>query len=370
MPRLDRVGHENSLLGERPADRYGSAQAIGLVKGDTSTLVPMAELMRTGQVMAHNDIRCVEVPMPSIESEGEVLVRTTMASICGSDLHVVCFGAGLRFDPPCPHGYPGHEGIGEVVRSNHPGVEEGTRVLCFPNALHAEGFSEYQRMDGRYVLPLPVGDVTEPELLMAQQLGTVLYAARQRSIDVVGKTVVIIGQGSAGLFWTFWLKRSGAARLITADRSKVRLEQSARFGADVTVNVDEVDLGEVVGELTDDGADYVVEAVGRRDALHQSIELARPDGELMWFGLPDTGDSVPISFDKFFRKRLSASSTYGAQDEGDAVSFRAALDLIASGHIDVGPLLSHVFPVEQISSAFEMANDPVSAGALKVSLSF
>ena len=79
---------------------------------------------------------------------------------------------------------------------------------------------------------------------------------------------------------------------------------------------------------------------------------------------------MPISFAKFFRKKLTASSTYGAQDEGDAVSFRTALDLIAGGHLDVSPLLSHVYPIEQIDTAFAVANDPVPAGALKVSVTF
>lgn len=328
----------------------------------------MAELMRAGQLVGLNDMRCVEAEVPSI-GDGEILVRTILASICGSDLHVVCHGANVP-NLPCPHGFPGHEGIGEVVASNHADVEVGTRVLCFPFAGTAEGFSEYQRMHGRYVLPLPEGSVPEDQLLMAQQLGTVIFAARQRPVDLVGKTTVILGQGSAGLFWTYWLKRNGASRIIAADRSDARLAVSAAYGADVTVNVGETDLEEVVAELTEDGADHVVEAVGLRQTLFQSIELARPDGTLMWFGLPDTDDSVQISFAKFFRKRLTASSTYGAQDEGDAVSFATALELIAGGQIDVSPLLSHVFPVEDIATAFDVANDPVPSGALKVSVSF
>ncbi len=316
-----------------------------------------------------NDMRCVETAIPSIEAD-QILVKTELASICGSDLHVVSHGAGIRYPFPCKHGYPGHEGIGEVVGSNHAGVEVGSKVLCFPNAAFSEGFSEYQTMNGKYVLPLPEGDVSRRELLMAQQLGTIIYAARQRPIDVVGKTVLIMGQGSAGLFWTYWLKRNGAARIIAADFSDARLAVSSSYGADVTVNVGEVELEEVINELTDEGADYVVEAVGRRETLFQSIDLVRPDGDLLWFGLPDTDDSVQISFAKFFRKRLSASSTYGAQDEGDAVSFQTALDLIAGKHIDVSPLLSHIYPVEEIQTAFDVANDPVPEGALKVSVSF
>ncbi len=316
-----------------------------------------------------NDMRCVEAEIPPIADE-QILVKTHMASICGSDLHVVCHGAGIAHPLPCKHGYPGHEGIGEVVESNHGGVEVGTKVLCFPYAGNAEGFSEYQRMHGKYVLPLPECDVPQEQLLMAQQLGTIIFAARQRPVDVVGKTVLILGQGSAGLFWTYWLKRSGATRIIAADYSDARLAVSSQYGADVTVNVGEVELDEVIKELTEDGADFVVEAVGRREALFQSIDLVRPDGDLMWFGLPDTDDSVQISFAKFFRKRLTASSTYGAQDEGDAVSFQTALDLISGGQIDVSPLLSHIYPVEEIGTAFDVANDPVADGALKVSVSF
>ena len=316
-----------------------------------------------------NDIRCVEAEIPPI-GDDQILVKTSMASICGSDLHVVCHGAGLRTDLPCKPGYPGHEGIGEVVQSNHANVAEGTRVLCFPNAMASEGFSEYQRMDGRYVLPLPDGPVSEDELLMAQQLGTVIFAARQRPVDLVGKTVLIVGQGSAGLFWTYWLKRNGASRVIAADLSDVRLAVADSYGADVTINVGEHDLAEAMADLTGEGPDYLVEAVGRRETLFQSIELVKPGGELMWFGLPDTDDSVQISFAKFFRKKLSASSTYGAQDEGDAVSFRTALDLIAGGHIDVSPLLSHVYPIDEIDTAFRVANDPVPDGALKVSVRF
>lgn len=316
-----------------------------------------------------NDMRCVEAPVPEL-SDGQILVHTKMASICGSDLHVVCHGAGVPFAMPCPHGYPGHEGIGQVVDSRHPGVAEGERVLCFPFAGTSEGFSEYQRMDGRYVLPLPVCDVPEEQLLMAQQLGTIIFAARQRPVDVVGKTVMVLGQGSAGLFWAYWLKRCGAAQLIVADKSDARLAVSKAMGADTMINAAEVDVAEAVREVAGAGPDYLVEAVGRRETLYQSIELVRPGGDLLWFGLPDTDDSVPISFSKFFRKRLTASSTYGAQDEADAASFRTALNLIAGGHIDVSPLLSHVYPIEEIGTAFEVANDPVPSGALKVSITF
>jgi len=325
--------------------------------------------MKSGQLFGVNDLRCVEIPLTE-RREGEVLVRTSMASICGSDLHLVCHGAGIRHPFPCPHGYPGHEAVGEIVDAGDSGMAEGTKVLCFPSVPEAECFSEYQRINPRYLLPLPDTDVSDDELLMAQQLGTVIFGARKRPIDVVGRTVLILGQGSAGLFWTFLLKRQGAARIIVADRSPARLAQSPIYGADVVVNVDEDDLATVIGDLTDTGADYVIEAVGRKETLEQSVELVRPDGDLMWFGLPDSDGPVPLTYAKFFRKRLTATSTYGAQQEHNAASFAAALDMIASGSIDVSPLLSHVYPIDEIDTAIQVANEPVDAGALKVSLRF
>lgn len=332
----------------------------------------MAKQMRAGRMIGVNDMQCIDATVSELRDD-EVLVKTEMASICGSDLHLVCHGAGISHPFPCPHGYPGHEAIGEIVDSRASGVEPGTQVLCFPPPHIAEGFSEYQRVRREHLLPLPDTSklgISNPELLMAQQLGTVIFAARQRPVDVVGKTVLILGQGSAGLFWTYWLKRQGAGQIIVADLSQARLDVAATYGADVSLQVSEVDVAEAIAELTPDGADYVVEAVGRRETLYQSIELVRPDGDLMWFGLPDSDDAVSISFSKFFRKRLTASSTYGAQSEGDAVSFRAALDLIAGGDIDVTPLLSHIYPIEKIDEAFAVANEPVADGALKVSISF
>lgn len=327
-------------------------------------------MMKTGQLFGVNDLRCVEMPIPE-RRDGEVLLKTHMASICGSDLHQVCHGAGVSHPYPCPHGFPGHEAIGEIVDPGDSGLAEGTHMLCFPMVPVSECFSEYQRIHPKYLLPLPTDSaVSDAELLMAQQLGTVIFAARQRHVDVVGKTVLVLGQGSAGLFWSWLLKRQGAERIIVADRAPARLAQSPAFGADVVIDIDEDDVLTAVRDLTGDGADYVIEAVGRKEVLAQTIELVRPSGDLMWFGLPDTDDDVSINYGRFFRKKLTAWSTYGAQSEADSVSFAAALDAIATGQINVKALLSHVYPIDEIDTAIAVANEPIAEGALKVSLSF
>jgi len=328
------------------------------------------EKMRATRMVEVGRMECEEIEIPPL-AEGQVRVKSEMASICGSDLHVVMMGVGMGHPSPCPHGYPGHEGIGRVVESKSEQLPEGTHVLTFPNPPVGECFNEYQRIGPGYCVPLPDSDLPRSQLMMAQQLGTVLYARNQNLSDVQGKTVAVMGQGSAGLFWTYLMKRAGAERVITSDLSDARLAVSRQYGADVCINARQEDFTTVVNDLTrGEGADYVVEAVGKSATLLQSLDLVRMDGELMWFGLPSSDDHIPFSFQTFFRKRLKAVSDYGSQDEPNAASFREALRLITEKEIDVSPLLSHVFGVEDINQAMHLAHAPQDAGALKVSIHF
>ena len=326
--------------------------------------------MRATRMVDVGQMICEEIEIPDI-SDSQVLIKSEMASICGSDLHVVMMGAGLNHAFPCPHGYPGHEGIGQIVESKVSGLDEGQHVLTFPNPPVGECFNEYQRVGANYCVPLPDCDLPRSHLLMAQQLGTVIYAMKQHPRDVAGETVAVMGQGSAGLFWTYLLKRAGAAQVIVSDLSDTRLAVASSYGADVCVNAGNNDLSSAVRDLTTGkGVDYLVEAVGRPETFRESVDHVRMDGQIMWFGLPSVDSDIEMRFHKFFRKRLSAASTYGAQDETDAVSFREALNLIASGAIDVAPLLSHIFPVEKIDEAMHLAHEPHEDQALKVSIEF
>lgn len=325
--------------------------------------------MRSGRMVDVNQMVCEETEVMA-PSDGDLIVRTSFASICGSDLHIVCHGVGVP-ELPCPHGFPGHEGIGEVVESSQPGFAEGDLVLTAPNAFVGTCFNEYQTLSASYCLQLPKGGIPEEQLLMAQQLGTVIWALRKNPVDVVGKTVVILGQGSAGLFFTHLMRRAGAGTIITSDLADSRMKLSSRLGADLVVANTGDDLQQAVMDATDGlGADHVIEAVGRKETLSQTIDLARQDGTVLWFGLPDAEGLVPLNFRDFFRKRLTAWSVYGAQDEPNLSSFRAAADAIIRGELDVSEIVSHILPIEDIDQAFRLANDPDADNAVKVSLSF
>ncbi len=258
-----------------------------------------------------------------------------------------------------------------MLESRCPGFEPGDPVLTVPRAVDGRCLAEYQALPGAACIKLPA---TAPlsHLLMAQQLGTVIYAVRGHPLDVTGKDVAVIGQGSAGAFFTFLLKRAGAARVLVSDKSPARLAYGREVGADLTVNADTDDFTAAVMEATGGrGADVVVEAVGSREAFPISLQVAAFGATLIWFGLPedDAAGYYPFLFRDFFRKRLTAHAKFGAQGEPGLESFRYAVRLIADGALDVDPLLSHMLPIEQVGEAFQLARDRRD-NAMKVSIKF
>jgi L-iditol 2-dehydrogenase len=336
--------------------------------------------MKAGRWVDVGRVVCEEVPRPS-PADGEILVRTAYTSICGSDLHSVYGGPP---PPAVPAGWPGHESVGEVVESRCPGFEPGDRVLTVPHFVDGRCMAEYQALPGSFCIRL-AGKAPLNHLLMAQQLGTVIYALRRHPLDLIGKDVAVIGQGSAGAFFTFLLKRAGARSVLVTDKSPARLAYSRQLGADLTVlaggadadgagatgaGADGAGFRAAVLEATGGrGAGLVVEAVGSRETFPLSVELAADSATFLWFGLPEGTGAYPFSFPEFFVRRLTAYAISGTQGEPGLESFRYAVQLIADGAIDVSPLLSHMLPIDRVEEAFHMAHDRTD-GALKVSIEY
>ncbi len=328
--------------------------------------------MRAAILVDKGKMECQQAEMVALE-DGDVLVKTELAAICGSDLHVVFDGMFYLEPQHRRPGFPGHEGLGEVVESKYPALQVGAKVLTCPVGPHSGCFAEYQTLPGNLCVPLPHYNGPMMDLLMAQQMGTTIFALRKDPADMVGKTVMVMGQGSAGVFFGYMAKRMGAAKVIVSDKSEARLAVAHLTGADVALKADDDDGGnvrEAVMEHTNgQGADYVIEAVGRQKSLLQSVDLARENGDLLLFGLPDTREPVRFNYHDFFRKKLRANSIYGTQHEHDRVSFKMALDIIATGQIDVSKMVSHTVPIEGIQKGMNLAqyrND----GARKIAVSF
>ena len=116
------------------------------------------------------------------------------------------------------------------------------------------------------------------------------------------------------------------------------------------------------------GGGVGVDAVGGGETLNQSVGMVRQGGHVHLFGLPTTYDPVPFDLASFFLKHLDATTIFGAQDEPGLLAFREALGLIERGEIDMAPFVTHVFGLQHVGEAFELARSPRD-GALKISLS-
>lgn len=305
--------------------------------------------MKAVQVVARGRAEFVDVPVPSLRL-GHVLVRTRRLSLCGSDIRMLHFAPQGAY--PFPPGTTGHEMLGVVADIDVPGsaMQVGDTVLAL--APNHQAMAEYFLAPVEHVIPLPFGIPVE-HLLQAQQLGTVLFAC-QRLPNMIGKTVVVIGQGSAGLFFDFQLREMGAGRVIALDIEDFRLEHSREFGATHTIHNAVVEPCEAIRQINDgELADVVVEAAGDVSAINLAIDLVRHGGDILYFGYP-RGQTIPFNFDRLFHKCCRVRTIVGATVEPNQASTRKAIDLIASGRIDVSQLITHRIPFANVVDAYEL----------------
>jgi L-iditol 2-dehydrogenase len=327
--------------------------------------ISMPALMKAVRLLDVGKVVVDEVAVPDPAAD-EVLVKMRRASICGSDVHVVYDGF-LPDEMPGRPGYPGHEGVGEVVESRSPDFRQGEPVLTVPIPTEAGCFAEYQVVAAGSLVKLPAG--FEPErLLMAQQLGTTIYATRRFWPGEPGHVAAVIGAGSAGLFFLQLLRRRGFEKLVVADLEPARLEIAKELGADVTVQAPREDVVEACLDLTQgQGADLVVEAAGYDACRAQAIDAVRERGRLGFFGFPERRERSPFPMWEAFRRAPTIEFTSGTQREPGLRSFREAVDLIANGEIEVGYLLAPTFPIDRASEALDQARDR-GRGAVKINL--
>lgn len=314
--------------------------------------------MKALQVVSRGNAEFVDAPKPELRP-GYALVRPRMLSLCGSDIWMLDYGPQERY--PFPPGTTGHEVIAEVEAVDGDNCAVAVGGLSLTIAPDHRGMAEYYLTPIENVLPLPTAKSPE-EYLMAQQLGTVIYASKFLP-NVIGKTVAVIGQGSAGLWFNVMMKRFGARRVVAFDHHEHRRELSKRYGADHVIDGSGDDAVERLqsvngGEL----ANVVIEAAGRESAINLSFRLAKDNvGFILQFGLPR--DPLTVDYSAMFWRRVTVKSMVHAAREPDHSSTLHALELIDS-QIDVKPVLTHRYPFEQVHDAFELQRTAAD-GAVK-----
>jgi L-iditol 2-dehydrogenase len=306
--------------------------------------------------------------MPSI-GDGQVLVRMNYASICGSDLHVVYHGFFQERLLGVP-GYPGHEGVGEVVESKGSDFKPGDRVLTVPLGGSGQTFADYMATEPEHLIHLPDGDLRH--LLMAQQLGTTVFAMKSfwphASVEGQGRTAVVLGAGSAGLFFLQQVKLLGFDKIVVSDLNARRLSIAQSLGASVVVQAPEGSVSEAVADLTNGvGADLVIEAAGFDSLRTEAVEMVVNHGVVGCFGFPETRGLAPYPSQTAFRKSAAIVWCSNAQIEPGLSSFREAVRLIDKGIVDVKYCAELTMDLEEIPDAFELAERQAD-GEVKIAI--
>ena len=316
--------------------------------------------MRAVQCVAPGTARFVETPQPELKP-GHVLIRTLLLSLCGSDVHKVYFSPPYEY--PFEVGTSGHEVIGLVEAVDAPGCALHPGDVALVLAPMQNAMAEYYLAPVDDVLVLPEGRPPE-QLLMSQQLGTVIYALK-RLPGFLGKDVAIIGQGSAGLFFDAMCRRLGAEKVIGLDIIAGRVDAGLKFGATHVINCAQEDSLRAVERITGGKlADVVIEAAGEVESINLAAHLLKVGGHLMYFGIP-RGNYLMFDFWTFFRKYCYTTTSAGSMYEPGGKSFHTALDLVAHGEIDVSPMLTHHLTFEQVIDGYELARTR-AGGVIKI----
>jgi alcohol dehydrogenase len=322
---------------------------------------------------------------PEIVAPTDVIVKISMTTICGTDLHI------LKGDvPSCQPGrILGHEGVGVIDKAGAAvtAFKAGDRVLI--SCISACGKCSYCRrlmyshcttggwilgnkIDGtqaEYVriphadnslYPIPVGADEEALVMLSDILPTGFECGVLNGKVQPGGTVAIVGSGPIGLAALLTAQFYSPAEIIMVDLDDGRLEVARRFGATSTVNSGDGKAVAAVMKLTEGrGVDTAIEAVGIPATFELCAQLVAPGGTIANIGVH--GTKVDLHLENLWDRNISITTRLV-----DTVSTPMLLNTLRSHKIDPKLLITHRFRLAQIIEAYETFGNAAKTRALKV----
>ena len=308
--------------------------------------------MKAARISAPKTWEIMDIETPEV-GDGQCLIELERWSVCGSDIRHGYGPVLPEEEYPMRVGGPCHECAGTVVESRTDEFRVGQRVIVLPSRDTTGGLVQYLAGTPDRMALLPdEGDLSE--WVMCQPSGTVLYSC-QKMGTILGKNVVVFGQGSIGLSFTAITARAGARKVIAVDLEDNRLEF---FGATHAINPTRDNMDEAIAELTDGaGAEISVEAAGYRDSLNSAFRHASSNGgKVIIFGIQEGGDdgSVPLIFRDMFKEGVTVIPTQGAAS-GDAINhIRTMVELKQRGWWNPGEMVTHRMAFDDVKAAYDM----------------
>lgn len=356
----------------------------------------MPAMMKAAVFIEPGRIEIDDCPVPDI-GPNDALIRVTTTTICGTDVHI------LKGEYPVEKGLiVGHEPVGviEKLGANVQGYHEGQRVIAGAicpsftsyacqdgcsaqdGGHHAHGYkpmggwrfgntidgaqAEYLRVPDAQANLSPVPDgLTDDQVLMCPDIMSTGFAGAEAANIKIGDSVAVFAQGPIGLCATAGARLRGAGLIIAVDGVDERLAMARKMGADVTLNFRQVDVVDEILKLTGGrGVDASIEALGLQQTFEQSLRVIKPGGTLSSLGV--YSESLTIPLDAFCAglgdHRIVTSLCPGGKER-----MRRLMQIIDSGRIDLGPMVTHRYPLEKIVDAYDLFSHQRD-GVLKIAL--
>ena len=347
--------------------------------------------MKAAYYCGNENIQVEEVQVPDI-TDREMLMKIKLACICGTDQRIYRFG---HFKiPKGTKRVLGHELVGEIVKVGKEvkGYKKGQRIAVAPNVgcgvcdmcvqgyshmcpdydafgiSFDGGFEEYMRIPSEAVshgnvLPIPDG-MSYEEAVLAEPFSC-CFNSFQMLHTKPTDYVLIIGAGPIGAMHAILHQRAGAAKVIMADLSSLRLEQMKAFGEFTLIDTSKEELEDALKRETNGhGADVVITACSVPSVQIQALELTAPMGRISFFGgLPSGRDEVGLHTNLIHYKELTVVATTGSSIK----QYRDAMNIIASQASDIAGLITDKYAIDDIQEAFQHA---MSGKGLKTAIKF
>jgi threonine 3-dehydrogenase len=320
----------------------------------------------------------VDLPVPR-PGPGEVLIRVAAASICGTDVHIFTWDSwaqGRIRNLPMTFGHEvaGHvAAIGPEVHHLRPGafVSAEGHVFCGfcpPCRSGRAHICERLRILGvdfdggfaEFVL-LPERNAWEVDTRISPDVasihdpfGNAVHTAfiEGGAAEIVTSTVVVIGCGPIGLFAIGVARAAGARQVLAVEPNDYRQDLAKRMGADLVIDpMAEDPVEAVLGATGRHGAEVVLEMSGVAEAIDQGTRMLMPGGRMALLGLP----SGPVTLDLTDQVIFKEARLFGVTGRELFRTWQQTTTLLATGMVNVDPVITHRFPLERFEEAFEVA---------------
>lgn len=338
-----------------------------------------------------NQIRIEQVPIPH-PGPGEAVIRVTLTTICGTDLHILKGEYTVK-----PGLVIGHEPVGVIheLGAGMTGYAVGERVLVgaitpcgqcnyclsgkwsqcggpiggwrFGNTINGAQAEYLLVPSAQANLARIPDDLTDEQVILLADIASTGISAAESGDVQIGDTVAVFAQGPIGLCATAGAKLKGAGFIIGVDSDPARAAMARRMGADLVLDQTRIDVVAEIRRLTEGkGVDVAIEALGTQATFESALRVLRAGGTLSSLGVYSGKLSIPL---EPFAAGLGDHKIITTLCPGGKERMRRLLELVRHGRLDLRPLLTHTFPLDRITEAYELFGEHRD-GVIKVAIRF